>query len=249
MSKKSPIAIITGAGKRIGNHLALSLGQSGWDIAAHYHHSSKEIDQLKHNIEQQGQQFCALQADLSDAQAVKTIIPNCLEQLGAPSLLINNASLFEEDEIGQLEASKFDAHIAINLRAPIFLAQDFASALQPAAGQEEAQNNNIINITDQRCYNPGTSFYSYTISKIALGAATETLAKALAPHIRVNNIAPGPVLQSVHQTTDQFEIESKSTLLGRTIALSEITNCVEYILNSKSLTGETLHLDGGQRFQ
>ena len=243
MSNETPIALITGAGKRIGRHLASQLAKVGWDIAAHYNRSNEGIRELGKEVEDQGQKFIALQADLKDEQAISGLVPECAHKLGAPTLLINNASLFEKDEIGTIEGALFDDHININLKAPILLAQSFAGCL------DKTRQGTIINITDQRVYRPSTDFYSYTISKAGLAAATKTMAEALAPSIRVNAIAPGPVLQSIHQTKAEFETECKATLLGHGTTLDEIMAAVTFILQTHSLTGETIHLDGGQRFQ
>lgn len=247
MSSARPIALVTGAGKRIGRHLALSLAQSGWDIAAHYNSSSAGVDELKALVEGFGQVLLPVQADLSDEQEVRKILPSCVQELGVPSLLVNNASLFEKDDFGTLQGALFDAHMAINLKAPLLLAQDFVSA--QAEMKSSAEHANIINITDQRVYRPGTDFASYTISKMGLAGATQMMARALAPSIRVNAIAPGPVLQSIHQSSSEFEAECSGTLLGHGTNLAEIWGAATFILNSHSMTGETLHLDGGQRLQ
>jgi len=241
----SPLAFITGAGKRIGHHLALAMAQNGWDIAGHYNQSATEINALKQCIESKGQQFLSLQADLKDEDSVANLIPMCVKELGPPALLINNASLFEKDELVSLEGAQFDAHMAINLKAPILLAQSFAKAQTKT--NHQAGKANIINITDQRAFKPNPSFYSYTVSKVGLAAATQTMAQSLAPNIRVNAIAPGPVLQSIHQTKAEFEAECKTTLLGYGTSLDDITKAVEFILATPSMTGETIHLDGGQR--
>jgi len=240
----APLALITGAAKRNGHHLALSLAQNGWDIAGHYNQSALEIKALQQQVQAQGQQFIPLQADLKDEASVTNLIPECVQELGPPSLLINNASLFEKDELGSIEGVQFDNHISINLKAPILLAQSFAKSQTKDSQDGKA---NIINITDQRAFKPNPSFYSYTVSKVGLAAATQTMAQSLAPTIRVNAIAPGPVLQSIHQTKVEFETECKTTLLGYGTSLDDIAKAVEFILATPCMTGETIHLDGGQR--
>ena len=239
MTTIAPIALITGAGKRIGQYIARELAKAGWDIAGHYNSSKEGISELAKEIEASGRQFVPVQADLADDQAVNAILPIIIADLGAPSLLINNASLFAKDEIATLDSAQFDAHMAINLKAPLMLAKAFAENIK--------DKGNIINITDQRVFNPGPDFLTYTLSKTGLATATKTLAQALAPNIRVNAIAPGPVLQSIHQSPQEFEAECQATPLGHGTSLDEIIKAVHFILETPSMTGETIHLDGGQR--
>jgi len=239
MTAPAPIALITGAGKRIGQHIARELAKAGWDIAGHYNSSEEGISKLAKEVEASGRQFVPIQSDLAHDQPVNAIVPTITANLGAPSLLINNASLFAKDEIATLDSAQFDAHMAINLKAPLMLAKAFAENIKG--------KGNIINITDQRVFNPGPDFFTYTLSKTGLDTATKTLAQALAPSIRVNAIAPGPVLQSIHQSPQEFEAECQATPLGHGTSLDEIVKAVHFILETPSMTGETIHLDGGQR--
>ncbi len=239
MATTASIALITGAGKRIGQHIAHALAKAGWDIAGHYNNSKEGISQLAQEVEAAGRQLYPIQADLSDEKAVNAILPEIKANLGMPSLLINNASLFAKDDITTLESAHFDAHMAINLKAPLLLARVMSENLQ--------SKGNIINITDQRVFNPGPDFMTYTLSKTGLATATKTLAQALAPNIRVNAIAPGPVLQSIHQSPQEFEVECQTTPLGHGTSLDEIVKAIHFILETPSITGETIHLDGGQR--
>ena len=239
MTTKAPIALITGAGKRIGQHIARELAKAGWDIAGHYNSSKEGISDLAQEVKSSGRQLIPVQADLTDDQAVNAILPTITANLGAPSLLINNASLFAKDDITSLDSTLFDAHMAINLKAPLMLAKALSENLKG--------KGNIINITDQRVFNPGSDFLTYTLSKTGLATATKTLAQALAPNIRVNAIAPGPVLQSIHQSAQEFAAECQATPLGHGTSLDEIVKAVHFILETPSMTGETIHLDGGQR--
>ena len=241
MSEATPIALITGAAKRIGRHLALGLAKKGWHIAGTYNSSDQDIATLAAEVEALGKKFLKIKVDLSQADDVATCLPNCMTGLGPPTLLINNASLFAKDEVTTLTSDSFDQHMAINLKAPLLLAQTMVKALD---NNEKAV---IINMTDQRVQNPGTSFYTYTLSKIGLASATETMALALAPHVRVNAIAPGPVLQSIHQTQEEFQAEWGTTPLEQGTSLEEIMQAVNFILQTPSMTGTTLYLDGGQR--
>lgn len=238
MTINAPIALITGAGKRIGRHLATGLAARGWDIAATYNTSADEIASLGELIKEKERRLHAIRADLRDMKATEAILPGCCKTLGPPSLLINNASLFEKDELISLTSQSLEDHLAINLKAPLLLASHFA---RNCSGK-----GNIINITDQRVSRPKPGFYSYTISKMALADATRTMARALAPDIRVNAIAPGPVLQSIHQRASEFQSECEGTLLGHGAELDDIMRAVEFLLETPAITGETIHLDAGQ---
>ncbi|MGI9404700.1 MAG: SDR family oxidoreductase, partial [Hyphomicrobium sp.] len=169
-----------------------------------------------------------------------SLIPRCAEALGAPTCLINNASEFFLDAITSLTPEGWDTHLDINLKAPVFLAQSlFLNLPQNAEG-------NVINIIDQRVWRLTPDFFSYTISKAGLWTATQTLAQAMAPRVRVNAIGPGPVLKSVHQTEGEFEREKESTLLKRGPTPEEIAAAVRFILDAPSMTGQMIALDAGQ---
>ncbi len=239
MTKQKPIAIITGAGQRIGRTLALGLAEKGWDIAGTYLTSADDMATLADEIKTLGQTLLPLKVDLRSEQSVAALLPACVKGLGQPALLINNASLFLEDDLKSLTSQLLDDHLAINLKAPLLLARDFSQVCHKEA--------NIINLTDQRVTHPNPGFYSYTLSKMALASATITMAQALAPNIRVNAIAPGPVLQSIHQTRAEFEAECSAAPLKRGAGVGEIMTAVAFILATPSLTGETIHIDGGQR--
>jgi NAD(P)-dependent dehydrogenase (short-subunit alcohol dehydrogenase family) len=148
--------------------------------------------------------------------------------------------MFLPDAIGTLEGGLWDAQLAVNLKAPVFLAQAFARHLPRGA------TGNIINIIDQGVLKPTPLFFSYSVSKAGLWAVTRTLAQALAPTIRVNAIGPGPVLQSAHQTEAQFRAEYQATLLGRSTEPQELAAAIRFILDAPALTGQMLALDGGQ---
>lgn len=235
-----PIALITGAARRIGSALALDLARAGWTIAIHYRKSALEADRLAHEIAAGGGRARSFQADLADTESSKALVADVVRNLGPPTVLINNASEFQPDTVQTLDDETWDLHLGINLKAPVFLAQAVAKSLPDGA------EGNIINIIDQRVWNVTPEFFSYTISKAGLWTATRTLAQALAPRIRVNAIGPGPVLRSIHQTEDDFTRESRSTLLGRGASTDEIAAAVRFILATPSLTGQMIALDGGQ---
>jgi NAD(P)-dependent dehydrogenase (short-subunit alcohol dehydrogenase family) len=239
-SNTARTALITGAARRIGRAVALDLAETGWAVAIHYRRSSAEAEALADEIEARGGRARTFQADLASRDALEELVVNVGRELGPLTTLINNASEFLPDSIGNLDETTWDLHLCVNLKAPVFLSEAMAKQL-PADAE-----GNIINIIDQRVWNLTPEFFSYTISKAGLWTATRTLAQALAPRIRVNAIGPGPVLRSVHQTDDDFEREKQSTLLKRGPSAKEIAAAVRFILATPSLTGQMIALDGGQ---
>ena len=233
-------ALITGAARRIGRAVALDLANAGWKIAIHYRKSLDDAEALAGEIVDQGGLARTFQADLADREFLARLVTAAGRDIGPLAALINNASEFLPDTLQSLDQLTWDRHLAVNLKAPVFLAQAMASQLP------EGIEGNIINIIDQRVWNLTPEFFSYTISKAGLWTATRTLAQALAPRIRVNAIAPGPAMRSIHQTQDDFEREKQTTLLGRGPSTEEIAAAVRFILATPSLTGQMIALDGGQ---
>jgi NAD(P)-dependent dehydrogenase (short-subunit alcohol dehydrogenase family) len=233
-------ALITGAARRIGRAIALDLAAHGWSVAIHYRRSQAEAESLATEIERNGGKALALHANLADIDDVQSLITRCAAALGTPTCVVNNASEFFLDTIGSVTPAGWDTHLDINLKAPVFLAQELYARLP------EGLEGNVINIIDQRVWRPTPDFFSYTISKAGLWTATQTLAQAMAPRVRVNAIGPGPVLQSVHQTPGDFAAETQSTPLRRGPSLPEIAAAVRFILATPSMTGQMIALDGGQ---
>ena len=232
--------LITGAGQRIGRALALDFAGRGWQVAISYSTSGQAAQKLATEIETAGGRALALKADLNDPDEVAGLIPACAEGLAAPDCLVNNASIFEHDDIAGLNMESWRHHLSVNLQAPVFLAQAFAAALPDGA------KGNIINIIDQRVWRLTPRFFSYTISKSGLWTATQTLALALAPRIRVNAIGPGPTLPSPRQSDDAFDRQRRATPLGYGPTLDEICRAARFILDAPSMTGQMIALDGGQ---
>ena len=234
------IALVTGAARRIGRAIALDLAADGWLIALHCQSSIADAHEAMVQITAAGGRAWVLTADLADPVALEGLIPACIAALGTPTCLINNASLFQPDEVGRIEPGLWDRHHAINLRAPVLLAQAFARHL-PADAE-----GNIINIIDQRVWKPTPQFFSYAVSKAGLYDATAMLAQALAPRIRVNAIGPGPTAASSHQTQAQFEQQCLTLPLGHGPSPEDIAAAVRYLLSAGSITGQMIALDGGQ---
>jgi NAD(P)-dependent dehydrogenase (short-subunit alcohol dehydrogenase family) len=235
-----PAALVTGGAQRIGRAIALALAQRGYAVALHARRSRAAADQLVGEIAAAGGRAATVAADLADHAAVLALVPAAAAGVGPLTLLVNNAAEFEPDEIGHLERDRFDRHIAVNLRAPIFLADAFAAQLP--AGADGA----IVNILDQRVLKPTPRFLSYGLSKSALHAATTTLAQALAPRIRVNAVAPGPTLPSPRQDAQAFARQVHALPLDRGPTPQQIADAVLYLASATNVTGVTIAVDGGQ---
>ena len=240
MTASNNIALVTGAAKRIGRTIALDLAQAGWAVAVHHNRSAAEANEVVTAITSRGGLAVALAADLADAGAVARLVPACILALGPPTLLVNNASLFLPDNVGAIDVALWDRHQAINLRAPVMLAQALAATLPPGA------EGNVINIIDQRVWRPSPQFFSYGVSKSGLLAANTMLAQALAPRIRVNAIGPGPVLQSIHQSAEEFAAQERAMPLGHGTDPAEIAATIRFLLAAHAMTGQMIALDGGQ---
>jgi len=238
-----PIALVTGAAKRIGAAIARRLAQDGWAIALHYNSSRAEAEAFADELRALGARVALLPADLADYDQTLNLVSACVEALGPPNCLVNNASIFERDGVRDFTANSWQAHQDINLRAPVLVAQAFDAALP------DGSCGNIINLIDQRVLRPTPDFFSYTLSKSALWTATRTMAQALAPRIRVNAIAPGPVLRNIYQSDDDFAREWQSTLLGRGANPEDIAEAVMFILRAEAMTGQMIALDGGEHLQ
>lgn len=237
------VAFVTGAAKRIGRALSLALAKEGYRVAVHYSYSPDEAEALVEDIREIGGEAMAIQADFYDPTTLSDIdkIMSAVEdRLGAPTLLINNASVFELDTIETVTPVSWDRHLSVNLTAPLFLSQAFAKRL-PAERQ-----GNIINVIDQRVWKLTPNFTSYTVSKVGLWTLTQTLAQALAPRIRVNAIGPGPTLKSIHQSDEDFARQQAAVPLKRGPGLDEMCGAVTFLLATPSVTGQMIALDGGQ---
>jgi NAD(P)-dependent dehydrogenase (short-subunit alcohol dehydrogenase family) len=233
-------ALVTGAGKRIGRAIALGLAADGWAVAVHYGTSRAEADAVVADIAARGGKAVALHADLADEAQVVPLIGTAAAALGPLGCLVNSASIFENDLALDVTRESWDRHLAVNLRAPFVLAQEFARHLP------EDREGCIVNILDERVWSLTPYFFSYTLSKSALWTLTQTLAMALAPRIRVNGIGPGPTLPSPRQTEDQFQRQAGLMPLGRGATPEEIADAVKFILAAPALTGQMIALDGGQ---
>ncbi len=235
-----PVALVTGAARRIGAAITRSLAADGWSVAVHYRSQADEAEALVAEIVRAGGGARAFQADLADATQVAELIPAVTQSLGTPTLLVNNASIFQRDNARDFTTEGWAAHFDVNARAPVMLAQAFARHLPPAA------QGVVVNMIDQRVWRLTPQFFTYTLSKAALWAATQTLAQSLAPRIRVNAIGPGPVLPNPYQDEAAFERQRNATPLEGGATPDEICGAIRFILATPSMTGQMIALDGGQ---
>ena len=230
-------ALITGAGRRIGRVIALALSRAGYAVVLHANRSRADAERLAGEIVGAGGRAAVVLADFTQHDAVLGLIP-AAAAFGPLMLLVNNAGVFEPDEIETLQREGFERSFDVNLAAPLFLAQAFAA--QAPAG------SSIVNVLDQRVFKPTPRFLSYSLSKSALHAATTVLAQALAPRLRVNAVAPGPTLPSPRQSEVEFAAQAASLPLKRDPTPEDIAAAVLYLAQAKSVTGVTIAVDGGQ---
>jgi NAD(P)-dependent dehydrogenase (short-subunit alcohol dehydrogenase family) len=233
-------ALVTGGARRIGRALVLALAHDGFAVAIHHHRSQTEADALAAEIRDAGGKAVALAADLTDEAAVKRLLPEATAALGPVGVLVNNASIFGNDTVSTATRESWDAHLAVNLRAPFVLTQEFAAVLPPDCGGV------VVNLLDERVWNLTPYFASYTLTKAALWTLTRTTALALAPRIRVNGIGPGPTLPSPRQSPEQFIARCRAMPLGRGTSPDEIAAALRFILSAPAMTGQMIALDGGE---
>lgn len=243
-------ALVTGAGGRLGQAMAVYLAERGFDVAVHYASSRIGADETVQRIQEVGLRAVAIQADLLHEAETKNLVTRAVEALGGPlSVLVNNASIFEADEILTSSRENWDRHFESNLRAPYVLTQDFArqvpSAVVDNRGEPLAQGL-VVNMIDQRVRKLNPMFSTYTLAKMALWAFTQTAAQGLAPYIRVNAIGPGPTLQGERQTSEDFAAQRGATILRRGSNPDDITAALGYFLDAPAITGQLLCVDGGQ---
>jgi NAD(P)-dependent dehydrogenase (short-subunit alcohol dehydrogenase family) len=234
----SGVALVTGAGRRIGREIAVQAARAGWDVAVHHRASDQAAEETAAAVRALGRRAAVLAADLADIEAAPALIEQAAGALGPLTLLVNNASVFEEDRLETLTGDSWARHMDVNLRAPVLLAQAFAARAPDGAA--------IVNLLDQRVLKPDPRFFSYALSRAALHQATTTLAQALAPRIRVNAVAPGPTLRSIHQTEGEFEAEWSATPLARPVTPAAVAEAVIWLARAGCVTGQTIAVDSGQ---
>jgi NAD(P)-dependent dehydrogenase (short-subunit alcohol dehydrogenase family) len=241
-----PVALVTGAAQRLGRAIALDLAAAGWDIALH-HHTSDPADTLA-AVQAVGARAQALRADLADEAACESLVPQAVAALGRLDVVVNNASVFEYDDVQSFGVAAMERHWRANTAPAVLLARALHRHLS-ARGDAEARGC-VVNLLDQKLWNPNPDYLSYTLSKAALEAATGLLARALAPVLRVCGVAPGITLPSGTLMDEPgFEAAHRLTPLGRSSSTADVARAVRFLLESPAITGTTLLVDGGQHLQ
>ena len=242
MSEERSI-LITGGARRIGAALARALAGDGWHVCIHCNTSRAEAETLLSEIIDAGGKGVVVAANLSDPAAAETLIAEARAVAPPLAALINNASLFEYDSVSSLTPERLDRHHAVNLRAPMMLSKAFAESL------DKGRDGCVINMLDNKVFAINPDYLSYTMSKVALHGATQALAMALAPRVRVNAIAPGITLESGGQGEHSFQRGVRMSPLGRVSSVEDIMRAARFILNTPSLNGQVIVIDGGQHLQ
>jgi NAD(P)-dependent dehydrogenase (short-subunit alcohol dehydrogenase family) len=261
--------LVTGAARRLGREMALALAASGWQVAVHYRSSRDEALATVSDCESAARaaghaatRCVALGADLADETATRALVPQAVAALGRLDAVVNSASLFEHDEAGSFTYATMQAHLASNTGAPVLLAQALHDHLQARSGKtsgagagqataggaapEDVGEGAVVNLLDQKLWNQNPDFFSYTLSKAALEAATTMLALALAPRVRVVGVAPGLTLTSHLLSDEKFQALHRLSPLGRSSTPADVVAAVRFALDNRSITGTTLLVDGGQ---
>ena len=232
--------IITGGATRIGAAIAKSLVGFNTKIAIHFNKSKNSALKLRKVLEALGADVYLLKADLNNFKQANNLIKNAFKKMKGLDCLINNASIFENDNLENFSDRSFIKHININLKAPAILTQNFKKVIKSKEGC-------IINIIDQRVEKLTPFFFSYTLSKSSLATLTKTSAMKLAPNIRVNGISPGPTLKNIRQSDGHFKKQWRSILLKKKVDLDSICNGIKFLIENKNVTGEIINIDSGQR--
>jgi NAD(P)-dependent dehydrogenase (short-subunit alcohol dehydrogenase family) len=242
-TSESPVVLVTGAAQRIGRCMAVALAAAGWRVAVHYRSSAKQAQETVKIIEAAGGQAISVAADLSVESACEALVPTVQASFGRVDAVVNNASLFEYDNVDSFSAASMDAYWRANTAPAIILAR----ALHRL--QASTSVGVVVNLLDQKLWNPNPDYLSYTLSKAALEAATTLLAQALAPRVRVCGVAPGVTMLSGAMSDAEFSASHQMTPLQRSSTPDDIARAVLFLLQSPAITGTTLLVDGGQHLQ
>jgi NAD(P)-dependent dehydrogenase (short-subunit alcohol dehydrogenase family) len=237
-------ALVTGAGQRLGRSVALDLARNGWNVVIHYRRSAAEAEAVAVEAREAGASAVVVGADLDDAAERHGLIAKAIDAANAPlTALVNCAAIFEHDTIDTFSQDLLERHIALNAMTPAMLAREFAEALP------EGARGVVVNFLDFKLANPYPDHFSYTVSKYALAGATELLARALAPRVRVNAVAPGYVLPAPGQAEADFARLHDDTPLGIGPTPEHVANAVRFLLENEAVTGQTIYVDAGRRFR
>lgn len=237
-----PLALVTGGWRRIGAAISRALAMAGWDLALHAHSAATFDHTFSDELGRLGAAVHSLTADLADADAASRLPAEARALAGrAPTLLVNCAALFREDTASTVTAAMLDEHLAVNLAAPVLLTRAMADVAEGEAA--------VVHILDQRVINPVPDQLSYTLSKQALHAAVRTLARSLAPRVRVNAVAPGLTLPTPDYTEEQWLRLTALMPLERLASPGEIADAVVFLAQARAVTGQTIFVDGGAHLE
>ncbi|MDO5603988.1 MAG: SDR family oxidoreductase [Paracoccus sp. (in: a-proteobacteria)] len=244
----SGVALVTGGARRLGRAMVLELARRGYDVAVHYHGSAAEAGDVIAKARSHGVAAQGFAADLLDIGAAEALVGRVAAEMGQLTVLVNNASVFEYDNIATATRTGWDRHIGSNLRAPFVLSQAFAAQAPRGHrdGGEPVAAGLIVNMVDQRVLKPTPEFMTYSIAKAALWDMTRMLAQALAPDIRVNAIGPGPTLKGARQSPEHFARQRAATILERGADPQDVADALAYLLGARAVTGQLICVDGGQ---
>jgi len=247
-SSPSPrTVLVTGAARRLGREIALALAAAGWRVAVHYRGSREDALRTAADCAALTPGSAVFDADFHDEAAVRALLPRVAETLGAVDAVVNSASLFEHDDAASFGFTALEKHLRSNTAAPILLAQALHAHLATRGGaQARPPQGVVVNLLDQKLWNPNPDFLSYTLSKAALESATTLLAQALAPRVRVVGVAPGLTLTSHMLSDEKFRELHRQSPLGRSSTPEDVAGAVRFALENRSITGTTLLVDGGQ---
>ncbi len=249
-SPSTRTVLVTGAAKRLGREIALALAKDGWQVAVHYRGSRDDASKTVADCARLAGSSYSFYSDLTDESHVRQLVPQVIAQMGRLDAVVNSASTFEHDTTETFGFVNMDKHFRANTGAPIILAQALhAHILSRLATSESAEHGPlgvVVNLLDQKLWNQNPDFFSYTLSKAALEAATTMLAMALSPHLRVVGVAPGLTLTSHLLTDEKFAALHKLSPLGRSSTAADVAATVKFALDNQSLTGTTILVDGGQ---
>ena len=236
--------LVTGGARRVGRRVCERLSAAGHAVIIHANRNAAEADKLCEQLRVSNPNTWTISADLADEAAASALVGHAAQLAGGPlGALVNSASIFDYDAPGAMKPSVFDQAMAVNLRAPALLSDSLFAQADPT------RDNVIVNILDQKLWNMNPDFYSYTMSKAGLLAATDMMARAFSPKVRVNAIAPGLLLPSFDQTQAEFETAASRNPMGRPINVDDVGAALDFLLATHSLTGQVIHVDNGQRLQ
>jgi NAD(P)-dependent dehydrogenase (short-subunit alcohol dehydrogenase family) len=238
------LALVTGGLHRVGAVIASRLAAEGYDLALHAHRPGKPDQTLIDAIAASGVQSAIFPADLAMPAELEALIDQVKDWFGrAPDALVNSASIISEGQWADLSREALGRHLDVNFIAPMLLTRAFAAAL--ADGQSGA----VVNILDQRLRNPPVDQAAYTASKLALGSVTRVMARAFAPGVRINAVAPGMTLPGDDYDDSQWDRLTKITPLRTNSAPEQVAAAVAYLLSAGAVTGQVLYVDGGAHLE